>query len=116
LAQRKLSFKALQELATEYSVEDNPLFTSTAKRYLVIQKTIAKIEKELANGDGLLTSKEYIKGRENIYVNPLLKELPKQADAANKTLSTMLDIIERLGEKKPPESKLDSFMKDESDD
>ena len=38
-----------------------------------------------------------VKGDINVDVNPLTVQLPKYIDTANKTLSLMLDIIQRFG-------------------
>ena len=85
-------------MAADYGVADNPLFVQTLKNYETIQKAI-----EITNGilaaEDMTISKEYVKGRENLYMHPAIKELPKQIDAANKTVDKMLDIIERLGRK-----------------
>ena len=41
-----------------------------------------------------------MKGEKNDYAAPLVKELPKHSDAANRTAGIILDIIVKLG--KPP--------------
>ena len=40
-----------------------------------------------------------MKGENNDYAAPLVKELPKHSDAANRTAGTILDIIVKLGRK-----------------
>lgn len=44
--------------------------------------------------------------------SPLVKELPKHMDIANKTLAQMCSIIEKLGREKQSESKLSAFLKE----
>ena len=87
-------------LAESYGVADNPLFIQTLKNYETIQKSIEGIDL-IINSDDMTISKEYVKGRENLYLHPAIKELPKQIDASNKTLDKMLDIIKELGTAKP---------------
>ena len=53
----------------------------------------------IEEGD-LTTQKTYLKGQANDYAAPLVKELPKHSDAANRTAGTILDIIVKLGQKK----------------
>lgn len=100
------TYDDLMELAEQYGVADNALFIASAKQYCVQQKVIDNINTILADADKLMTTKEYVKGIANIYANPLVKELPKHADSATKTLNTMLDIINKLGKEKPTPSRL----------
>ncbi len=94
----------LLRMAKRYGVDKNALFLQAVEQYDVQARVIQNIRDALDEEDGsLTTSKEYVKGRENVYANPLVKELPKHADAANRTLQTMLTIIKELG--KPPEPK-----------
>jgi len=100
------SISKLKNLAKQYGIEDNALFLTTLDRYIAQQRIIDMIKEELDNVD-VAVSKEYVKGRENIYAHPLVKELPKHSDAANKTASLLLEIINKLGEK--PKSADDEF-------
>ena len=106
---KKSTFDELLKMAAEFGVADNALFISAAKQYGVQMRIIDSIEKILSDGD-LLVSKEYVRSRENVYSHPLVKELPKHADSANRTLSTMLDIITKLGKKSEPKSEIDELM------
>lgn len=83
-------------MAEQYGVSDNALFLQSIKNYETIQKAIAAIDSVLAE-DEMMVTKEYVKGRENLYLNPAIKELPKQIDAANKTIATMISIIKEFG-------------------
>lgn len=89
---------AVIKMAADYGVSDNPLFVQTLKNYETVQKAI-EMTNAILNSEEMTISKEYVKGRENLYMHPAIKELPKQIDAANKTVDKMLDIIERLGKK-----------------
>lgn len=104
-------YENLIEMAEEYNVADNTLFLAAANQYTVQQSVIETIKKQLDDDGSATTTKEYVKGRENVYVNPLIKELPKHSDSANKTLATMLDIITKLGHKTEKESALAKFTK-----
>ena len=57
-----------------------------------------------------MMTKEYVKGRENVYSHPLVKELPKHSDSANRTAATILDIIKTFGKEPVQKGKLEEFM------
>lgn len=111
MARNSKKLTELIEMAETYGVSDNALLLSAIKQYELQLKIIDKIKKELnkSSGDGLLTSKEYVKGRENICVNPLIKELPKHSDSANKTAALILNIIETLGKEPEFDGKLNQL-------
>ena len=92
--------ESILQMAEQYGVADNALFVQTLKNYETIQKSIEGIDQIVNQSQDLTISKEYVKGRENLYLHPAIKELPKQIDASNKTLDKMLDIIEKLGKTK----------------
>lgn len=111
MERKSKTYSDLIKLARTYGVEKNALFVQAAEQYAVQQMVIKQIKAALEEDD-LLTSKEYVKGRENVYTHPLVRELPKHADSANKTLVTMLEIITKLGKSPAPEGKLAEMMKD----
>lgn len=103
-----VGFNELLKMAESYGVADNALFVSAANQYAIQVKVIQKIEAVLDNSNPVVT-KSYVKEVENLYSNPMIKELPKHSDSANKTLGVMLDIITKLGHK--PEA-VDDFDKE----
>ena len=40
-----------------------------------------------------MVTKEYVKGRQNLYTNPAIKEYNNAVNSANKTVSTLMSII-----------------------
>lgn len=104
-------YNNLMLMAEAYGVDENPLFMTAAHQYQVQQVLIDKIRRELSSEKTLCVEKEYVKNRENTYVHPLIKELPKHTEAANKTAQTMLAIITQLGKEPPAGSKLEAFTK-----
>ena len=88
----------IKKMAADYGVADNPLFLQTLKNYETAQKAI-EITNAILESEDMTISKEYVKGRENLYMHPAIKELPRQIEAANKTVDKLLDIIEKLGKK-----------------
>lgn len=109
----KTTYEELLELAKIYQVDNNAMFIAASKQYDLQIKVINLIREALEGGkQDLIESKEYVKGSPNAYANPLIKELPKHSDSANRTLATMLDIITKLGQKKEEESGLAKFEKE----
>ena len=107
-AKKKLVYDEIMEMAKEYGVSENALFISCANQYALQQDVIERMKKSLDEDDNCTIDKEYVKGRPNLCINPLVKELPKHSDSANRTLATMIDIINKLGHK--PEQKNDSLL------
>ena len=48
------------------------------------------------NKDGILVTKEYVKGRENVYSHPAITDYNRTTDSANKTVATLMKIITTL--------------------
>ena len=99
MAKKTATYSELLEMARNYGVEKNALFLAAARQYDLQQRVIDLLREGIEEGD-LTTQKTYIAGQSNDYAAPLVKELPKHSDAANRTAGTILDIIVKLG--KPP--------------
>ena len=99
MAEKKMS---LQEQATEIiriaeesGVQSNFFFLTTFKRYQVQLNILTELEKTMKD-EGMLVSKEYVKGRKNLYSNPAVAEYNKTTDSANKTVSTLMKILKNF--------------------
>lgn len=91
--------KSLNEQATEIlriaeesGVQSNFFFLTTFKRYQVQLNVLNELEKSLKS-DGILVTKEYVKGRANVYSHPAVQDYNRTTDSANKTVSTLMKII-----------------------
>lgn len=89
--------KELLAMAQEANVEQNFFFVSTFKRYQVQLKILSQLEAEINNA-GVLVTKEYVKGRQNVYTHPAVTDYNRTATAANQTVQTILKIITTLAE------------------
>jgi len=98
MARKKTTFAELLKMAKTYGVDNNALFLAAAEQYDLQQRVIKMLKESIEEGD-LTTKKTYLKGEANDYAAPLVKELPKHSDAANRTAGTILDIIVKLGRK-----------------
>ena len=110
MAAAVVSYAKLMQMARDYSVDKNTLFVAAAKTYSRQQQLIEKIRADI-EATGLTVSKEYVKGRENLCINPLVQELPKHVDSANRTLQEMLEIISKLGTPPAPPDSLTEFLR-----
>ena len=79
-------------IAEETGVQTNFFFVTTFKRYQVQLSNLGDLEKAIKE-TGTLVTKEYVKGRANIYVNPAVTEYNKTTDSANRTVTTLMKII-----------------------
>lgn len=100
MAQKKINLQKQADeiirIAEESGVQSNFFFVTTFKRYQVQLNILTELEKTM-KAEGMLVSKEYVKGRKNLYANPAVAEYNKTTDSANKTVSTLLKIIKSFG-------------------
>lgn len=100
MADKRLSLQEqaieIIRIAEESGVQSNFFFVTTFKRYQVQLNILNELEKAMKE-DGLLVSKEYVKGRKNLYSNPAVTEYNKTTDSANKTVSTLIKILKSFG-------------------
>lgn len=101
--------------ATEKGVSGNFFFVTTFKRYQVQMKILTDLEREIQK-TGTTITKTYVKGRENLCTNPAIAEYNKTSTAANSTVSTLIQIIEKLSEEQVKESRLFKLMEAMSDE
>lgn len=83
------------EIAQKYGVEQNFLFITTFKRYQVQLNILNDLEKTIQE-DGSLVTKEYVKGRGNLYTHPAISEYNKTSTSANQTVATLIKIVKSL--------------------
>ena len=97
-------------MAEESGVQSNFLFLTTFKRYQVQLKILSELEKTMKE-EGMLVSKEYVKGRKNLYSNPAVAEYNRTTDSANKTVATLMRIIKQYGVEERSEADEDPLMR-----
>lgn len=93
---RKLNLKEQAEeilkIAEERGVHQNFFFMTTFKRYQVQIQMLNDLERALKER-GTLITKEYVKGRQNLYDNPAINAYNRTSDSANRTVATIMKII-----------------------
>ena len=82
--------------AENLNAQDNFLFVTTFKRYLKLLEMLEDLEKSL-DEHGVQVTKEYVKGRGNLYSNPAINAYVHVTDSANKTVSTLKRILRDCG-------------------
>lgn len=102
------SYRKLIAFGRTFSVDADEDYKAAAKTYAEEASLIAQMRQQLKD-DGMTVTKEYVKGRENICVHPLIQEIPKHIDCANRTLSILGDIIAKRGKAQPEDDALDAF-------
>jgi hypothetical protein len=82
-------------IAAEHGVEQNFFFLTTFERYQVQLKILNDLKKTI-NSDGPTVTKEYVKGRKNVYTHPAIGDYNKTSTAANQTVQTLMKIIHSM--------------------
>lgn len=112
---RKMSLRQqanqILKQAEERGVSSNYFFATTFRRYQTQLDILEKLEKSIEE-HGLVVTKEYVKGRENLVTNPAITEYNKTATAANGTVSTLINIIKTLSNEPDAVDALSEFLKD----
>lgn len=87
--------KQIIKLAEEKGVQGNFLFVTTFDRYLFLLDTLEDLKQKVKE-EGTTIEREYIKGEKNTYSSPNIKNYNVSADLANKTVQTLMKIIDKF--------------------
>ena len=101
--------KEIIRIAEESGVQSNFFFITTFKRYQVQLNILNELERAMKE-EGMQVSKEYVKGRKNLYSNPAVAEYNRTTDSANKTVATLMRIIRNFNVEESSEEE-DLLMK-----
>lgn len=83
----------IMRIAESYGAEKNYVFITTFRSMQDIVYVLETLMEEIRSGDAIVT-KEYVKGRENRYVNPAVSEYNKTMKTFNDTVATVMKIID----------------------
>ena len=84
--------KEILEKATAKGVEHSFMFVTTFKRYQELITHLQELQSAITE-QGTLVTKEYVKGRQNLYVNPAVNAYNATAAAADRTAQLLLRCI-----------------------
>lgn len=109
--ERKLNQQAeeILRIAEESGAQSNFFFVTTFKRYQVQLKILDDLETALKE-EGMTVTKEYVKGRKNLYSNPAISDYNRTTDSANKTVATLMRILKNYGVNETSEEETDPLM------
>ena len=94
--------KQIERMAEDAGAESNYFFVTTFKRYQVQLSILDELERALEE-NGMQVTKEYVKGRKNLYSNPAISDYNRTTDSANKTVTTLMKILRDFGVDKSAE-------------
>ena len=89
------------KIAEQHSVEQNFFFLTTFKRYQMQIGILNDLEKIIKEA-GILVTKEYVKGRKNVYSHPAIADYNRTTDSANKTVAKLIRIIKNFNVEESP--------------
>ena len=84
--------KVILAKAQEKGIEHTFMFTTTFQRYVELISHMAELQKSIKE-QGCLVTKEYVKGRQNIYVHPAINAYNATAAQANNTANILMRFI-----------------------
>lgn len=96
--------------AAKAGADTNLYYVTTLDRYRTLIKLMEQLKEAIAV-DGMTVTKEYVKGRQNVVINPAVSEYNKIAGTANQTVQTLIKIVQALDEA----SIMDAVMTDDDE-
>ena len=81
--------------AEKKGVQNSFFFCTTFQRYLTQLRILEDLEQKISELGSTVT-KEYVKGRENICINPAITEYNKTVTSANNTVASLIKIIDSM--------------------
>ena len=87
--------KEIKEAAEKAGAETNIFYQTTLDRYITQINLLGDLKKAIRE-NGTYISKEYVKGRQNMNINPAITEYNKTSTAANNTVMTLTRIVKSL--------------------
>lgn len=99
--------KRLMQFGEQYDVQNDADFLECAGNYAAEAELIAKM-RALVEAEGLTVMKSYKTGDQPV-AHPLIPEIAKHVDCANRTLAVMREIVETRGARKEETSDLARF-------
>lgn len=97
--------------AKKCGLDTNPFF-ETAYHLLIVQiNMLSELEKAF-NEDGATITKEYVKGRGNVYCHPAVDKYTKVSDSAMSKIEKLKDMIDKKSQKSSTGDGFENFGDD----
>ena len=97
LRRRHEELSAEEIAAADPGAPKTKLYITTLERYIDLVNMLRDLKAQIDAAD-LVTIKEYIKGRENEYINPAIKAYNQTCESANKTALLLLKMREQAAQ------------------
>ena len=98
---KKVNLKAQEreilQKAQEKGVENSYMFLTLFEEYRETQKHLKELKKSIKT-DGTMVTKEYVKGRQNLYVNPAIAAYNSSVQTLGKLAQLLFKYIDAIGE------------------
>lgn len=103
----------LKKHAEVLGLHNNYLFITAYDRYIELVSLLDQLQAAI-NETGTTVTKEYVKGRENICINPAISEYNKTVSSANATMKSIITLFKDYPRQllKEKNSKLNVFIDD----
>lgn len=102
----------IMQSAKAKGLEGNFFYTTTLDRYVTQLELLEDLKKHIKE-NGSMVTKEYVKGRQNLYVNPAVSAYSKAVQTANNTVVTLSKIVASFGtEEVKEEDPMMTFLKE----
>lgn len=88
--------KGIMQEASEKGFDDDASF-KTSYHLLEVQIEMLEALEKSFKEDGSTVSKEYVKGRENIYIHPAVREYTKICDSAFNKIVKLKEMMDKSG-------------------
>ena len=82
----------IKKRAEAVGVESNFFFITTFERYLKQLSILEELSQAIKTNETLV-EQTYVKGRSNVVINPAIRTYNSTTDSANKTVATLMKII-----------------------
>lgn len=87
----------IEKIARENGGDKSFYFLTTFRHYRRLLQTCEDLSQQIEENSTVVT-KEYVKGRQNLYINPAVAAYNSTVAIANKTTETLMRIIRDMGD------------------
>lgn len=96
MAKTTFDIDKIKSAAAKTGADTHLFYMTTLDRYEQQIKIMQGLKKSIEE-HGQFITKEYVKGRENLVLNPAISEYNRTASAANNTVQTLIKIVSAIG-------------------
>lgn len=104
--------KGILKEAKDYGIDKNSFFQTLYHLLDVQIAMLGELEKAFKE-DGCTITKEYVKGRENVYCHPAIDKYAKVSDSAMNKIEKLEQMVDKAKAKKKVEDSFDDFKEEQ---